>query len=677
MKTRTALKTDLFADEHHRRKIDKLGDPLTEIEAHINFAALAVTYDEQNRKTGETVTYPDGHSQSYGYAYNLASKKTRLTWADGTEINYGYSDHGELKSMTIPNEGTIQINEYGWIAPKKITLPGGTTQTKGYDGLLNLETFKVQSSAEILNLANTYGKQQELTKRSRTDTANSSSNSKTESFSYDDELRLTKVETEGWLLNDKEIFTLDAVGNRTEHNKSQNSWAYDENNRLIKIGEGNCGSANTICYDYDEAGNTTKRTEGNRQTNYHYDTNNRLIEVSSSMNGTEQLIARYGYDPMNRRLWKEQYGNKDGQAVQAKRTYFLYSDEGLIGEETQNITLNVDGGVTTNGQPELTTQYGPRPDSEFTTGIMFVKTKNTSGEDTIAYYHHDHLDTPVQATDKEGNIVWSAIYNAFGRVTITTPAATVDKPTITSNLRLPGQYEDIETGLYYNWNRFYSPDEGRYVTSDPIGLMGGINQYAYVLGNPMYYIDPVGLKPGELFKNCDDAAWDMFEFIQEHPIFVNGKKYEYAGNLIMVGKCCTYDGQFYTSDLPGRIHNPPEPPQKTIPGYAGSLHTHPGVQRGLGLDFSRPDENTRLPSKPNGDGGDLSLYNQRFWGKQYMGTLHPATPKPQPRIIKNNGVGDNGSHNVPRKEKPEMCSCDDKMPKIYDPPVIIFNEKRR
>jgi RHS repeat-associated protein len=225
-----------------------------------------------------------------------------------------------------------------------------------------------------------------------------------------------------------------------------------------------------------------------------YDTNNRLIEVSQTANNTERLLARYGYDPFNRRIWKEQYTDKDGQALtQARRTYFLHSDEGLIGEETQNITLNEDGSTTANGQPEITTQYGPRPDSHFTTGILFIKTKNSNNEDTFAYYHHDHLNTPIQATDKDGNIVWSAVYNAFGRATMTTPQATQDRPTITSNLRLPGQYEDTETGLYYNWNRYYSPDEGRYVTSDPIGLEGGINPYLYVGANPLGYYDPTGL----------------------------------------------------------------------------------------------------------------------------------------------------------------------------------------
>ncbi len=114
----------------------------------------------------------------------------------------------------------------------------------------------------------------------------------------------------------------------------------------------------------------------------------------------------------------------------------------------------------------------------------------------MAYYHHDQLGTPLQATDKAGNIVWASSFDAFGRSSITTPQATVDKPTVASNLRLPGQYEDLETGLHYNWHRYYDAEVGRYVTADPIGLEGGINRYSYARGNPMRFTDPKGLSAG-------------------------------------------------------------------------------------------------------------------------------------------------------------------------------------
>lgn len=132
------------------------------------------------------------------------------------------------------------------------------------------------------------------------------------------------------------------------------------------------------------------------------------------------------------------------------------------------------------------------PNAPFSTGILFIKTRDHSGNDLVAYYQHNHLQAPLQAIDKQGNIRWAAQYTAFGQTSIISSGDSA----INSNLRLPGQYADSESGLYYNWQRYYDPNTGRYISSDPIGLAGGFNRYAYVEGNPVGWVDPSGLNAG-------------------------------------------------------------------------------------------------------------------------------------------------------------------------------------
>ena len=118
--------------------------------------------------------------------------------------------------------------------------------------------------------------------------------------------------------------------------------------------------------------------------------------------------------------------------------------------------------------------------------ITLTGCKQTSTEDSLYFVHQDHLNVPAVLTDKDKKVVWEGHREPFGKTEVT--VATIQQP-----FRFPGQYYDAETGLSYNLMRDYDPATGRYVQSDPIGLAGGINTYAYVNGNPIMFIDPLGL----------------------------------------------------------------------------------------------------------------------------------------------------------------------------------------
>ncbi|WP_258539313.1 RHS repeat-associated core domain-containing protein [Dissulfurirhabdus thermomarina] len=160
------------------------------------------------------------------------------------------------------------------------------------------------------------------------------------------------------------------------------------------------------------------------------------------------------------------------------------------------------------------------------------------------FYHLDGLGTPLALTDAEGRQAVRYDYAAFG-------ARRRHGGRVRQALVFPGQYLDEETGLHYNWHRYYDPSTGRYLSPDPIGLAGGLNLYGYVGNNPINYVDPTG------------------QFLVSGTVLVG---YVYGPAIVAAGTAAAYRlgpylpaiGEF----LEGFVMPGPPPPSPA--GYAGS-----------------------------------------------------------------------------------------------------------
>ncbi|MCK5611891.1 RHS domain-containing protein, partial [Candidatus Pacearchaeota archaeon] len=218
-------------------------------------------------------------------------------------------------------------------------------------------------------------------------------------------------------------------------------------------------SVQVALYVYDGGNDTNGNITSDGTHIFEYNKKNQLIKVTRDNDGT--ILAEFAYDGKGRRV-------KKVDSVQSKTTYFIYDkDNNLIGERDSS---------------------GNRLRDYIYLGTEPIAMKVYGDQAGIYYFLNDHLGTPQKIVDSAGTVVWEAAFLPFG-------LAQIHVETITNNIRFPGQYYDAETGLHYNWHRYYDPATGRYLTPDPIGLAGGINLYSYTNGNPVNYIDPDGLAP--------------------------------------------------------------------------------------------------------------------------------------------------------------------------------------
>ena len=146
----------------------------------------------------------------------------------------------------------------------------------------------------------------------------------------------------------------------------------------------------------------------------------------------------------------------------------------------------------TAGSYQITAKATDALGAETSTAPITISVANAQAG--VFYLHTDHLNTPRLVTDEQNRIVWrnDPTTEPFGNSPVEEDPDG-DGQAFTLNLRFPGQYADRETNTHYNYFRDYDPSTGRYVQSDPIGLLGGINTYTYVRNNPLNRKDPLGL----------------------------------------------------------------------------------------------------------------------------------------------------------------------------------------
>ncbi|UWF51035.1 RHS repeat protein [Pseudomonas sp. N3-W] len=396
---------------------------------------LAFEYDQQDRLITE--------HQGWGtlrYAYDVCGQLKQLRLPDNSKLDYHHAKGGALTAIDL-NGARLTSHQFEF-GREQQRQQGQLISQYHYDEQGRLQAHAVNQQSRPLYLRHyRYAVNGNLA-------SVADSRYGQRSYYYDALNRLTRVRH---TRNEPpESFAHDPAGNLLMQDRAGPTTV--KGDRLLLQGDRH--------YDYDAYGNLIRERRGTGQkrvTEYAYDCQHRLIGIALP----DGRCARYRYDAFGRRIAK---------TVDGKTTEFFWQGDQLVAENGEDHHRSYVYEPGSFRPLAMLDGEGPHKACPF-------------------YYQLDHLGTPQELTDYGGEIVWSARYNAYGKITDLTHGASeqLDQP-----LRFQGQYFDAESGLHYNRHRYYDPGVGRYLTPDPVKLAGGLNPYRYV-PNPTGWVDPLGL----------------------------------------------------------------------------------------------------------------------------------------------------------------------------------------
>lgn len=477
-------------------------------------ADIALKYDARGNVI-EDVRVIGGITYTTQYTYDDAGRLTAIVYPTGRTVTYVRDAAGEITSVTTQASGgspeTVASNiawePFGPLAA--LTHGNGLAQLRTYDTDGRLTEIEVDT---LFTRSYTYDGASRITAITDSTPANS------ETYVYDEVDRLTEASGP---YGDRE-YTYDDVGNRITQDEDSNTSSYSygtTSNRLYQI-----TGTDAAALDYDDAGNTIEKGD----IDFSYNAANRLASVTVPGSGGPET-TNFAYTALGERVIK------DGPLGE---THFHYDRAGHLIAETDGTGATVREYLWLGDTP---------------IGLVAIRNAGTTPE--LFAVHADHLDTALALTDSTQAVAWRYDREPFGE--LNAGGYLVKWP-----LRFPGQYQDNETGLYYNYFRDYDPATGRYVESDPIGLRGGVNVYGYALQQPIRLTDKRGLNASICVINPHAIGCEPWTGGGGTPHWGGGG----AGALPGLGAICTMLGicePDYQEEPPRGLH--PEGLQPPVP----------------------------------------------------------------------------------------------------------------